>query len=117
MYAPITTDMRLKTTSGGSLLDTKRRNAAGGARRAEANTIGRPRNRVLVIQDSTDRREAKVFRTHVAPQGVCDNLIMRSSSRQTSRNVVTAQSRWWHRGFQENSRLKTMDGEAVKVGD
>ena len=26
-------------------------------------------------QDSTDRREAKVFRAHASPQGVCDNLI------------------------------------------
>ena len=32
-------------------------------------------NRVLVIQDSTDRREAEVFRAHAPPHGVCDNLI------------------------------------------
>ena len=32
-------------------------------------------NRVLVIQESTDPREAKVFQAHAAPQGVCDNLI------------------------------------------
>ena len=28
-----------------------------------------------VIQDSTDRGEAKVFRARAAPQGVCNNLI------------------------------------------
>ena len=37
--------------------------------------IGGPRTRVFVIQDSTDHREAKVFRAHTAPQGTCDNLI------------------------------------------
>ena len=47
------TDTRLKTTSGGSLLDTERRCANGGVRRA-----------VLVTQDSTDRQEANVFFEH-----------------------------------------------------
>ena len=32
-------------------------------------------NRLLMIQDSVDPREAKVFRAHVVPQGLCDNLI------------------------------------------
>ena len=32
-------------------------------------------NRVLVIRDSVDPREAKVFRAHAAPQGMCVNLI------------------------------------------
>ena len=27
------------------------------------------------MQDRTDRREAKVFRAHAPPQGVCDNMI------------------------------------------
>ena len=27
------------------------------------------------MQDSTDRREANVFRAHAAPQGGCDTLI------------------------------------------
>ena len=30
---------------------------------------------VLVIQDSTDRREAKVFRAQAPPNGVCQNLV------------------------------------------
>ena len=32
-------------------------------------------NRILVVQDSMNRREAKVFRAHAAPQGMCGNLI------------------------------------------
>ena len=32
-------------------------------------------NRVWVIRDCTDRREAKVFRAHAVPQGVCDKMI------------------------------------------
>ena len=31
-------------------------------------------NRLLVLQDSVDPREAKVFRAHAAPQGLCDNI-------------------------------------------
>ena len=50
---------RLKTTCGGSLLGTE-----GGQLDWKAT------NRILVIQDSTDRRDA-----NVSPQGVCDNLI------------------------------------------
>ena len=32
-------------------------------------------NRILVMQDSTDRREATVFGVHAAPDGVCENLV------------------------------------------
>ena len=32
-------------------------------------------NRVLVIQDSEDRREAKVFGAHAPSHGVCDNEV------------------------------------------
>ena len=32
-------------------------------------------NRVSVVQDSVDPGEAKVFRAHAAPPGVCDNWI------------------------------------------
>ena len=32
-------------------------------------------NRILVIQDSTDRSEAKVFGAHAPPNGVCENLM------------------------------------------
>ena len=37
--------------------------------------IGGPRTGSLEIQDSTDRRDAQVFRAHPAPKGTCDNLI------------------------------------------
>ena len=67
--ALIAIDTRLKAASGGSLLDTERSNAIGGVRRAVP-------NRVLVIPDITDRREAKVFRAHAAPQGVCDRKMV-----------------------------------------
>ena len=42
VHALIATDSRWKTISDWSLLDTERSNAAGGVRRAEASTIGRP---------------------------------------------------------------------------
>ena len=31
-------------------------------------------NRLQIIQDSADPREAKVFRAHTVPEGMCDNL-------------------------------------------
>ena len=46
----------------------------GDAQHATARTIGE-RNRLRVKQDSVDPREAKVFRAHAAPQGLCDTLI------------------------------------------
>ena len=66
----------LKTTPGVSLLGTEGSSATGDVRRAEASAMtGEPRTRSLVMQDSTDHRNAKVFRAHAAPQGMCDNLI------------------------------------------
>ena len=66
---------RWKTFSGGSLLDTERSSAAG-VRSAGVQCNWKVPHRILVKkQDSTDRREAKVFRAHAARQGVCDNLI------------------------------------------
>ena len=69
--ALVVTDSCLKTTFGGSLLDAGRTHAIVGVRLAAASTSGRLRT------DSwrQNRREAKVFRTHAAPQGMCDNLI------------------------------------------
>ena len=58
-----------------SLLGTERSNAIGGVRCAAAHYKWKAPNRVLVIQDSTDRGEATVFGAHAAPQGVCNNLI------------------------------------------
>ena len=35
----------------------------------------RARNRVLVVQIGTNEDEAKDFRAHAIPQGLCENLI------------------------------------------
>ena len=84
-------------------------------------------NRVLVIQDSTDRREAKVFRAHAAPNGVCDNLInalrLLANHQKDGDNPVNMDVQ----GFLKKSRFKIVDGlrrrimvdnhEAVRVGD
>ena len=85
-------------------------------------------NRALVIQDSTDRREAQVLRAHAAPQGVCaTNWSMRSSSWPTSINMATSPVKMVVQNLQERSRHRIMDGprksimvenhEAVKVGE
>ena len=83
-------------------------------------------NRVLVIQDSVDPREAKVFRSHAAPQGLCANLVnlLKLLTNQQKygdspvENIVT--------GLWEKSRKGIKDGlwkfievdnrEAVNVG-
>ena len=66
-------------------------------------------NRVLVIQDSTDQREAKVFRAHAAPQGTCDNLInalkfLTNQQKAGDSPVVTIVP-----GLLERTRSRTMD--------
>ena len=63
-----------------------------------------PPNRVLIIQNGDDRREAKVFRAHAAPQGVCDNLInaLRLFGEMSRRDMLVV-------GLQERSRLKMME--------
>ena len=71
---------RMKTTSGGSHQGTA---TSTSQQKKQCNwwcsACGREydwRNpdRILVIQDTTDRREAKVFRAHAPPTGVCENL-------------------------------------------
>ena len=42
--------------------------AAGGAQSVE-------HNRFLVVQTSVSASQAKVFKAHAAPQGLCENLI------------------------------------------
>ena len=62
-------------------------------------------NRFAVTQDSTDRGEAKVFRAHAPPLGVCDNLINALSSWQTSsRRKVTVQWKCWLRASKNKAR-------------
>ena len=83
--------IRLKTASGGFQHCTGRSSATG-ARRAAAQYDRNPK-RVLVIPNSTDRRDSKVYRAHAAPQGMCDNwAFLRSSSWQTSRKMATGES-------------------------
>ena len=61
MYDLIATDMRLKTTSGGSLLDTERSNAAGGVRHAEARTLGRHRTESWSHKTARTAEKQKCF--------------------------------------------------------
>ena len=89
--------------------------------------IGGPRTRVFVMQDSTDHREAKVFRAHTAPQGTCDNLINALKLLTNQQNDGDSPVGKIVSCLQENSRSRMMDGlwkfiavdshEAVKVGD
>ena len=115
----------LRTTRGGSSGHGKKQcswwcAACGGQ-------YWRAPNRILVKQDSTDHREAKVFRAHAAPQGTCDNLInalklLTNQQKDGDRSVGKMVT-----GLLERSRSRTMDGlrkfiaednhEAVKVGD
>ena len=62
-------------------------------------------NGILIIQDSTDRHEANVFRAHAPPHGVCDKLINAlkllanqqtggDSPVERSRSTMIATRRW-----------------------
>ena len=57
-------------------------------------------DRILVVQIGTDANEAKVFRTHAAPWGLCDNLIndLKRSVAEQSRKVHCPK----HRASREN---------------
>ena len=118
----IVTASRLKTTYGRSRRGaatatrrSKKHNAIGGV---QASTIAGAPNRVLVLQDSTDHRNAKVFRTHAAPQGICDNLINalkllanqpnQQKDGDSSVGIIVP-------GLLENSRRKIMDGLLIAV--
>ena len=65
---------------------------------------------ILVVQLCTDEDEAKVFRAHGAPQGLCENLmnalkLLANQQRDGDspiQNIVT--------GMQERSRRSIMDG-------
>ena len=79
------------------------------------------------MQESTDRREAIVFRSHAAAQGVCDNLINALKLMANQQKDGDSPVKMVVQGFQEKSRLKIMEGlrrfilvdnpEVVKVGD
>ena len=75
MYALIATDSRLKTTSGGFFSAYGKKQCNWWCAACSGQYNWKAPDRVLVKADGTDRREAKVFRAHAAPQGVGDNLI------------------------------------------
>ena len=112
---------RLRTTFGGSLLGAERCNAAA------ASTIERPRTDVMVIQYSTDHRGAKVFRAHLAPQGMCDNLTSALKLLSNQQKDGDSPVRMIVPGLQGSSRRRIMDGlklfmavdssAAVKIGN
>ena len=82
-----------------------------------------------IIQDGTDRREAKVFRAHAAPSGVYDNLVnaLNQVLANPQRGADNSPSEVLVKGLQERRRIKMTDGlrkfvtmdnhEAVKIGD
>ena len=47
----------------------------GGARSVEKTTTWREPNRLLVVQTGESVNQAKVFKAHAVPQGLCGNLI------------------------------------------
>ena len=67
-------------------------------------------NRILVVQTDADASQAKVFKAHAAPQGLCENLIdaLKFLAKQQSdgdspiQSIVT--------GLHERSRKRIMDG-------
>ena len=105
--ALVVTDIRSMITFGGSHQGMGRSSATGGQ------YDWRNPNRILAMQDSTDHREANVFRAHAAPHGVCDNLInapkpLANLHQDGSPVNVLVE------GLQARSRLKN-DGSAAKV--
>ena len=67
-------------------------------------------NRIMVIQDGDDSREAKVCRAHAAPQGLCDKLIdalklLSNQQRDGDSLVASIVTGLW-----EKSRKGIMDG-------
>ena len=56
-------------------------------------------NRLLVLQRGDSASQAKVFKAHAVPQGLCQNLSMRSNCWRTSRKMEIAQSRVLQQAF------------------
>ena len=69
----------------------------------------RHRTESLAIQDSTDHRNANVFRAHAAPQGMGDNL-MNALKWQSNEKMGDCPVRMIVPGSLEQSRRKLMDG-------
>ena len=91
-----------------------------------AEACGGHPNRVLVIPDSMNCREAKVFRAHTAPQGMCSNLVNALKLLANQQKDGDSPVNMVVQCFSEKSRLKTKglgrfttvdSQETVKVGD
>ena len=82
---------------------------------------------ILIVQDITDRRGAKSFRAHAAPQWMCDNMINALEFLATQQQGEDGPAQILVEGLQERSRLKmveesrrfiaTDNHEAIKIGD
>ena len=124
MHALTATDSRLKTTSGELLQCTGRSNRWCAACGGQYNW--RNPNRILVIQESTNRQEAKVFRTHAPQHGVCDTLFNALKLLVNQYQDGDSLVRVLVEGFHASSRLKMMDEiqkfikmdnhEAIRIG-
>ena len=71
------------------LWKTRRSTAVGGVRYVEAKYEWRAPNRILVVRLGTDATEAKLFRAHAAPQGLCEILSMRSDGDSSIQSIAT----------------------------
>ena len=65
-------------------------------------------NRVLIMQESIYRSEAQVFRAHVPPRGICDNLI-------SALKLLAKQSVGSVGGESSRTKQNEDDGRAEKV--
>ena len=84
-------------------------------------------NRILVIQDNMIRRDAQIFRAHVAPQGMWDIRTNAPKLLAKQQKYGDSPVRMIVPGLLEKSRLRITDGRrqfvavdnyaAVKVGD
>ena len=66
-------------------------------------------NSVLIVQDSTDRSEAKVFRAHVPHKGVCENLMNADKFLANQQIKSDSLAEVPVQGLQERSRSEIVD--------
>ena len=60
-------------------------------------------NRLLVAQTGVSASQAKVFKAHAVPQGLCENLINALNCWRTSRQMEIVQSRLLQQAFVKES--------------
>ena len=80
----------------------RRSSVVGGAQHAP--------NRILVIQLSTNANEAKVFKAHAAPLGLCDNLVKALKPLANQQNDGDGPIESIVTGLHEKSRKGIIDG-------